>query len=590
MDALIALLLVAVATLLLLTERLRPDLVALVVLAALILVRIVSPEQALSGLSNPATVTVACMFVISAGLQASGVVGYLGDRLLMHGPSGRTALLALTGLVIAPLSAFINNTAVVAIFLPIVVRASQGNRLSPSQLMMPLSFFAMLGGVCTLLGTSTNIVVSSIAAEHGLEPFRMFEFTRLGLLLLVAGAAYMLLVGRHFIPDRVKAEDPAPGFGLNRYLSEVIVLEDSPVIGKTLVEAKLGERYDLEVFGQTRNKVMRGVPDGYETLEEGDVLLVKAPVDALVRLRKTSGLDVKAGRHPDVASLHSDDSVLVEAVITPASNLEGRTLRGVNFRRRYGATTLAIRRGEDVWEKIGRMRLRVGDELLILAPRKNLEQLKKGQESFVVLQELEVPVLNPLRAVTACLIAAGVVTVATTGWYPIALAAVLGAVAMVMTGCLPARRMYRDIDWRVVFLLAGLFPLGLALESSGAAEQTVHWMLKLTGSWGPNVVLGIFFVGAAVLTGFMSNAATAVLLAPLAITIAHGLGVEARPFLVALTFAASAAFWTPIGYQTNLLVYGPGGYRFGDYVRIGGPLTLLYAFLATLLIPVMFPF
>ena len=166
----------------------------------------------------------------------------------------------------------------------------------------------------------------------------------------------------------------------------------------------------------------------------------------------------------------------------------------------------------------------------------------------------------------------------------------LGAVAMVTTGCLPARRMYRDIDWRVVFLLAGLFPLGLALETSGAAEQTVHGMLRLTGSWGPNVVLGIFFVGAAVLTGFMSNAATAVLLAPLAITIAHGLGVDARPFLVALTFAASAAFWTPIGYQTNLLVYGPGGYRFGDYLRVGGPLTLLYAFLATLLIPVMFPF
>jgi di/tricarboxylate transporter len=589
LDALTVTLLVVVATVLLLTERMRADLVALLVLAALILLRLVTPEQALSGLSSPATVTVACMFVISGGLQASGLVGYLGDRLLLHGPSNKTALFALTGAVIAPVSAFINNTAVVAVFLPIVLRACQGNRFSPSQLMMPLSFFAMLGGVCTLVGTSTNLVVSSIAQEQGLEPFGMFEFTRLGLILLVAGTAYMLLIGRHLIPDRVRAEDPAPGFMLNRYLSEVVVLPGSPLIGQSLVEAKLGERYGLEVFAHTRNKRMRSVPGAYEMLEEGDILLVKARVDALMRLGTTAGLDVKAGRHPEVASLHSASSVLVEAVITPASDLEGRTLKGVNFRRRFGATTLAIRRGEDVWEKIGRMRLRVGDELLVVAPRKNLAQLRE-QESFVVLQELDVTVLKPMRALLACLIAAGVVTVATTRWYPIELAAVVGAVLMVATGCLPARRMYRDIDWRVVFLLAGLIPLGLALETSGAASQAVHGILAVAGGWGPRIVLGIFFLITAILTGFMSNAATAVLLAPLALTIAHELGVNPRPFLVGLTFAASAAFWTPIGYQTNLLVYGPGGYRFSDYVRVGGPLTLLYALLATLLIPMLFPF
>jgi di/tricarboxylate transporter len=590
LDELLVLALVVAATVLLVTERMRADLVALVVLGALILLRIVQPAEALSGFSNQATVTVACMFLISAGLQASGVVGYLGDRLLLHGPSSQVALLLLTALVIAPLSAFINNTAVVAIFLPIVLRACQGNHISPSRLMMPLSFMAMLGGTCTLIGTSTNILVSSLAQQHGIRPFKMFEFSILGLILLVAGATYMLLVGRRFIPERIEAEAPAQGFMVNRYLSEVLVLDDSPMIGKSLVEAKLGERYELEVVGHTRDKVLRAVPDGYATLRAGDILLVKAAADTIVRLGPATGLAAKAGRHPDVDSLTSASSVLLEAVVTPNSNLDGRTLKGINFRQRFGATTLAIRRGEDVREKIGRMRLRVGDELLIVAPRRNLPRLRE-ETSFVVLQELDVPVLHPVRATTACLITAGVVTAATVpGGYPIAMAAVIGGILMVLTGCLPVRRMYQDIDWQVVFLLAGLIPLGVALETTGAAERAVNLLLSMTGSWGPTVVLSLFFLLASVLTGFMSNAATAVLLAPLAITSARVMGVDERPFLIALTFAASAAFWTPIGYQTNLLVYGPGGYRFTDFVRIGAPLTLVYWILATLLIPRFFPF
>ncbi len=581
--------LLVVVTVLLLTERIRADIVAMMSLAALILFGILEPGQALSGFSNEATVTVACMFVISAGLKASGVVEYMGDRLLLHGPSTKVALLLLTAAVIAPLSAFINNTAVVAVFLPIILRACQGNRVSSSQLMMPLSFFAMIGGTCTLMGTSTNILVSQYAATHGLREFRMFEFSKLGLIMLVVGTAYLLLIARHQIPERLPAESPTHGFVLNRYLSEVVVLEGSPLIGLSLVEARLGERYELEVFGHSRDKVMRTVPDVYPSLEEGDLLMVKAPADALLRLGNTAGLAVKPGRHPDVADLRAADSVLVEAVITPNSDLDGRTLKGVDFRNRYGATTLAIRRGEDVREKIGRLRLRVGDELLILAPRRNLPRLKE-QTSFVVLQELDVPVLKPVRATLACLITAGIVAAVTIGNFSIAGAAVIGAVAMVLSGCLPARRVYQNIDWQVIFLLAGLIPLGLALETTQAANTAVELLLHATGGWGPTAVLGLFFLVASVLTGFMSNNATAVLLAPLALTCAEAMGVDPRPFLVALSFAASAAFWTPIGYQTNLLVYGPGGYRYSDFMRVGGPLTLIYWLLCTLLIPVLFPF
>ena len=584
------LILLAVATILLATERMRADLVAMMVLAALVLLRILEPGQALEGFSNPATVAVACMFVLSAGLEASGVVRFVGDRLLQHGPSGETSLLILTALIIAPVSAFINNTAAVAVFLPIILRACHGRQVSPSHLMMPLSFFAMLGGTCTLIGTSTNILVSSIAQDHGLPPFGMFEFSGLGLLLLAAGGAYVILFGRHLIPERVRPDSLTEGFHLNRYLSEVVVLEGSPLIGKTLREAELGEKYDLEVLGHVRDKIIRNLPDGYDMLIEGDILLVKAPASSLLQIRDGAGIAVRPGRRPGDADLRSGNSALIEAVVTSNSLLEGRTLKNVDFRNRFGATALAIRRhGEDIREKIGHVPLSVGDELLILTPRANLERLGR-EAAFVILQELEVPVIKPVMAATACAIIAGVVTVATLGLYPIADAAVVGAVLMVLSGCLPIRRVYRYIDWRVVFLLAGLLPLGVALETSGAAAQAADWVLQVAGGWGPTVVLSAFILATALLTGAMSNTATAALLAPLAITIAAELNVDPRPFLIGLTFAASAAFATPIGYQTNLLVYGPGGYRFMDFVRVGTPLTVIYWLIATFVIPILFPF
>lgn len=590
MESLFLLGLLLVATALLVTERLRADLVAMLVLSALVLFRILEPGEALSGFSNPATITVACMFVLSAGLQSSGIVQYLGDLLLRHGPRSGTMMMLLTGLAVAPISAFINNTAAVAVFLPLVLRACQGREISPSRLMMPLSFFAMLGGTCTLIGTSTNLIVSSVAQDHGYAPFGMFEFSQLGLILLLFGGAYLLFSSGQLIPERIQAESLTEGFHLNRYLSEVVVLPGSPLIGKTPAEAALGEKYDLEVLGHVRNKVMRSAIDGHGALAEADILLVKAPAAALVGLRDTAGIAVRPGRHPGDADLRSGDSALVEAVITPNSPLVRRTLKGVDFRNHFGATALAIRRhGEDIREKIGHIRLRLGDELLILAPRRNLEKLGK-ETSFVILQELEVPTLKPVQATTACLIVAGVVAVATLGLYPIATAAVVGAVLMVLTGCLPVRRIYEEIDWTVIVLLGGLIPMGMALESTGAAAQAVDWLLRLSGGWGETVVLSLFFFTASLLTGVMSNAATAALLAPLAITAATALDADPRPFLIALTFAASAAFYTPIGYQTNLLVYGPGGYRFVDFVRAGGPLTLLYWLLSTMLIPVFFPF
>jgi di/tricarboxylate transporter len=585
---LVALLVVAVV--LLATELLRADVVAMIVLTSMVLLRILDPEQALSGFSNPATVTVASMFVLSAGLQASGLIHALGEKLLKHGPSSPTALMFLMAVAIVPFSAFMNNTAAVAIFLPLVLRACHGHSISPSHLMMPLSFFAMLGGTCTLIGTSTNIIVSSAAEKHGHPGFGMFEFSALGLIILLVCGAFLMIVGRRLIPERIKAESLTEGFHLNHYLSEVRVLDDSPLIGLTVVEAEIGMKYGLEVLGHVRDKVMRNVMTGYGALQAGDILLIKAPASALMRLSASAGIEVRPGRHPGDADLRSGDTVLLEAVIATNSELEGRSLKAVDFRNNYGATALAIRRGgDDLLEKLGHIRLRLGDELLIQAPRQNLAKLRR-QRAFLILQELDLPTLNPRQAVLACSIIAAVVTVAALGIFPIVSAAVAGAVAMVVTGCLNVRRVYREIDWVVVVLLGGLIPLGVALETTGMAADAAELVLRFGGSMGPHAALAVFVALTALLTGAMSNNATAALLAPLAISLAESLGVDSRPFLIGLTFAASAAFYTPIGYQTNLLVYGPGGYRFADFFRVGAPLTVLYAGMTAWLVPIFFPF
>ncbi len=590
MSALFVLSLLGVLVVLLAVEKLRADMVAMLGLAALILSGILPAETALSGFSNPATITVACMFILSEGLHSSGLVRVFGDRLLKNGPTTTPMLMLGIGLMVAPVSAFINNTAAVAVFMPIALRVCNGNGISPSRILMPLSFFAMLGGTCTLIGTSTNILVSSAAAAHGIEPFGMFEFTRLGLLLLAAGALYLVLLGGRLLPERIPAENLTEGYHLNRYLSEVVILEGSPIAGLTLPEAKLGERFDLEVLGLYRDKKMWGAPGPDLILKENDVLIVKAPAAALVQLRDATGVVIKHGHHPDDADLRSVDSALVEVVVAPNSALEGRTVKSIDFRHRYGATALAIRRhGEDIREKVGRVRLRFGDELLIMVRRLSLPRLRE-QTDFVVLQELDVAMLRPWKAMVSLGIIVAVVGVAALRIFSIAETAVVGAVVMVLTGCLPIRKVYKAVDWKTIVLLAGLIPMGAALEVSGAADSAVQALLHLTGTLGPNAVLGAFMAFAVILTGFMSNNATAVLLAPLAISVSHKLGVDPRAFLVALTFAASAAFYTPIGYQTNLLVYGPGGYRFIDFVRLGAPLNLIHCVLGAFLIPLFFPF
>lgn len=591
MEALVVLGLMLMVVLLLVTERLRPDVVALLALAILLLTGILEPARALSGFSSPATVTVACMFVLSAGLQATGVVEFLAARVLRYGPSSERGLLAMIAVVVGPISAFINNTAAVAIFMPVALRACQGRRISPSRILMPLAFLAILGGMCTLVGTSTNILVSTLAVEHGQPPFGMFEFSRLGLIMFAAGAVYLTLVTGRVLPQRIPASEASDtGYELGRFLIELVVAPGSKLIGVSLREARLAEQHDLEVLGIVHAGEVNPVHSPDMALGEGDLLLVKMPAERLPRLQAATGLMPRPGRDAKDASLLSPDSVLVAVVVAPNSYLDGRTLKEANFRRRYGATCVAIRRrGEDIVEKVGRIQIGVGDELLVLAHRRDLDLLSH-QQDFIFLQELETPLASPARAALTATTVIGVIALAAANVFPIVAAAVAGSVLLVLTGCLTVQKAYGAIEWRIVAVLGGLIPLGSALEATGAADKVVRGLLWLCGDLGPTAVLGVLFFVTYLLTGFMSNTATAALMVPIAISASVKLGVDARPFLIAIAFAASAAFYTPIGYQTNMLVYGPGGYRFTDYLRLGGPLNVIYWLLGMVFIPRLFPF
>ena len=590
-EILLVLAILAVAVACFVTERLPVDLVALLVLSALLGSGILTPEQAISGFGHTATATVAAMFVLSAGLARTGAVNLLGRRLAAVGRLGlRPTLIALMAL-IGAVSAFTNNTAAVAIFLPIVLGLARDTGISPSKLLIPLSFASMFGGVCTLIGTSTNILVSSIAAQHGQEPFGMFELSPLGLVLFAVGSLYLLTVGVRIIPDRRAGVDLAQSYGMGDYLTEILVLPESPAVGRPLHESPLVRDLDLDVLEIHREGRPPIAPGAATVLAAGDLLRVRCDVQKIHLAQEQEGIVLKSGlkwRHQDA---DPSESALLEAIIAPGSALEGKTLKQAGFRQIYGGTALAIRHRDEIMrERLGTTRLRSGDVLLVEVRRDRVEALKRNPD-FVIVSEVafdEQP--RPGKLALALAIVAGVVASATLGLLPIVGSAVIGSVLLVLTGCLTLDEAYQAVEWRIIFLLGGLLPLGVALETSGAAGLLSSLLVETVGAWGPVAMVSAFYLLTSLLTEAMSNNATAALLAPVAFSAAEALGVDPRPFLVAVTFAASASFMTPVGYQTNTLIYGPGHYRFSDFLRIGTPLNLLFWLLATLLIPRIWSF
>ena len=600
MEVVLILIIVVIAVALFVSERYPSALVAMMILAVLMLVALLQPllpwikpgrwitlEEGVAGFSNPATIVVAAMFVLSAGLQSTGAIAWLGPWL------ARTAryplLLAAAMMVIVCLvSAFINNTAAVAIFMPIVLTACARSGIAPSRLLIPLSYAAQFGGVCTLIGTSSNLLVSSISERSGHGAFQLFEFAPLGLILSGAGLVYLILFSRWLLPDR-PSRNLVQSYQVADYVAELRVTPGSDLIGRTVTESKIGETPEVRLLAALRQG--KPVWPGRERpLQAGDLLLVQAPAADLMALRVARKLESEHEfRFADDAPAEQEMR-LAETVVAPRSWLIGQTLTEVDFNRRFRCMVLGVQSGDSVVnERLDTLRLKFGDALLLLGPREEIARLR-SDPGFLMLDRIDEPVLRRAKIPLAMGIFALVVILAALNIVPILASAIFGCVALVATRCLSIEEACEAIDWRVIFVLAGALPLGLALDKSGAAAVLAQGTVALTGSIGPWAALAVLYLLTAVLTEFMSHSATVVLLAPVALAVASSLGVDPRPMLMAVCFATSTSFCTPVGYQTNAMVQHPGGYRFADYIKIGLPLNILFWLLSVWFIPKFWPF
>ncbi|RYJ15227.1 SLC13 family permease [Halogeometricum borinquense] len=542
------------------------------------------PRQALSGFASTATLTVLAMFILSEGVQRTGVVQLLGAKISSFTGNSESRQLGATIGVVAPISGFINNTAAVAILLPMVSDLAERGGTSPSKLLLPLSYASMFGGTLTLIGTSTNILASDLSGRLINRPFTMFEFTELGLIVSVVGTVYLLTVGRWLTPERIKPRrDLTEEFEMSDYLTEVTVRSDSPLIGQRVQRALVETEFDVDLIQLIRDGQVFLEPLGPKEIQAGDVFALRTDRDTLVELLDVEGLDIVPNVTVDEAELEAGEAGqnLVEIVVAPGSSLIGESLASASFRQRYNATVLALRRGEElIRRRMDNISLRVGDTLLIQGATDSIERLDNNRD-FIVAQEIERHDYREEKIPVALGIVLLVVALAALNIVPIVVSALAGALAMVVTKCLRPPELYDAVQWDVIFLLAGVIPLGIAMENSAAAALLAEFVV-MTGDFLSLVgVLAVFYLVTALLTNVISNNASVVLMIPVAVDTAETLGANTFAFILAVTFAASTAFMTPVGYQTNLFVYGPGGYRFTDYLRVGAPLQLLFAAVTT---------
>ncbi len=763
-----------VAVVFFVTGWLRVDVVALGVLVALAVTDLITPEQAVSGFSNPAVITVWAVFILSGGLGRTGVAGMIGQRVLRLAGDGEVRLIVLIMITAAGLSAFMNNVGVAALLLPVVMDISRRTGHAPSKLLIPLAFSSLLGGLTTLIGTPPNLLVADALTERGRDAFTMFDFTPVGISVVLAGIAFMILIGRHLLPDRdprrqsttvdldeiyalganltfislppgsaldgktlaasrlrsalglevvaifrrgasilapgpattlhsgdrllvqggleqlselqgkdyltladeelpverlvsagiemaeIRCDERSPFVGrtlrdlsfrrtygivvlalrrsdalirtrletiplrlddvllvqgtsenlaalaaetavmlervetadayeLEPRLMAVRVPENSALAGKSLIEARLGEGFELGVMGILRDGDTRLLPDPDERLQEGDTLLVKGRRESLARVEGLLGLQIRRGETLDLNTLESDAVGLAEVVLSPRTTLAGRTLRELHFREKYGLTVMAIsREGRILRDGLGDIELRFGDALLLHGDRRRLQVLGDEPDFLVLTQATQDPV-DTVRAPIAALIMAGVVSAVVTGWLPIQVAAASGALLMVLTGCLTMDDAYRAIEWRAVFLIAGMLPMGIALQETGAALWLTDHIIDLVGEGSPLLVVAGLYVVTALAAQVMPTSAAAILMAPIALNVAVDLGLSPEALLMAVALGASSSFMSPVAHAANILIMGPGGYRFSDYTKVGFPLILVCLAVVLLVLPVFWP-
>jgi di/tricarboxylate transporter len=583
----IVFLIILLALVMFIWERFSVDTVAILVMICFMATGILTPAEGFSGFSNPATLTVGAMFVISAAVFKSGILNNVGNLLFKAGKVNFTLALLLLLVISGLLSAFINDTAVVALFMPVVIKLAKDLDISPSKLLMPLSFGALMGGICTLIGTSTNILVSGIAAENGLPPFSMFEMTKGGVFFLLAGILYIVFIGQHLLPKHPAVQDPTDDFEMGNYLAEIKLLAGAKSIGTTIGESPIMKEVDIEILQIIREEGKVEFPMPGTVLLEGDRLKVRCDVEKLKKLATRQGIKIKGNVMPE----NDKNFSLYEALVTPNSPMVGKSLAELQFMDTYkGASILAIRsRKNIVHEKLGKVPLKSGDVLLLRSTRQLIHYFKKNGY-LLIISEIERRKLDLRRILLTLLIVVSIILSSALGYLPILLSAAIGVILLVLFRLLKPEEAYKAIDWKVIFMLAGILSMGTALQKTGAAELLSNFISQSLGQFGPEVVLGFFFLITFLLTNFMSNNATAALLAPVAISTANMMGVSSRPLLMAVTFAASLSFMTPLGYQTNTMIYAPGNYKFMDYLKVGTPLNFILWLLAIYILPKLYPF
>jgi di/tricarboxylate transporter len=594
---------IVIALGLIITETLRADLVALLVLLALAAGGVVKPEEALSGFSRSAVITILGLFVITAALDRTGVTRAMADHLLRigGGSEARMVFLFMTGAAI--LSLFMNNIAAGAVLLPAAVNVSRRTQIPASKLLMPLSVGSLLGGMATFF-TTANILVSTTLRDQGLKPLGVLDFTPTGGIVAVAGIIYMIVIGRRLLPVRTPVEQfAAPNrpskdletvYALQERLWEAEVLPNSPLAGKTLGESGIGERLGLTVIGIWHNDDANLIPTPDDVIEEGDILLIAGREDRVSQL-VAQGLKIGRGTNgrsgisgfTSIGGVNGRGVALIEAVIAPHSQVEGRTLKDLNFRKKYGLTAIALwREGRSYRTDVGNFPLRFGDALLMVGPPDRAKVLRAEPDFLVLGGDIDIEPPRR-RAVTAIAITIFVLAIAALNLVPVAESMLLGTVLMVLTRCLTMDEAYRSVEWRAIFLIAGMLPISIAMNNTGLATDLGNALVKALGPHGPLAVIGGLYALTVLLTQVMSGQVTALVLAPIAISAALQMGTSPQAAGLAVAIGCSTSFLTPIAHPVNVLVMGPGGYTFGDFFKVGWGLTVV-CFVAVLIVLPLF--
>jgi di/tricarboxylate transporter len=551
----------------------------------LVLFQILPPDEAFAGFSSDIIIVLASIFVISGALQRSGFIDAIGQRLFRFSGQNPNRFLFVMMSVVGGFSAFTNNTTVTALFLSPVLGIAKKLKVSPSKLLIPLAYASILGGSCTLIGTSTNIAVSGYIKNIGLEPIGLFEITGIGLIILGVGIAFMMTIGKRLLPD-YPDESLTKDYNIRAYLSEIIVTEGSGLIGQKVFESDLA-KLEFQIIGMIRGE-KHFVPQRDTVIRAQDILLVEGKIEELMKVKNTAGIEIRPELKLDDPALQTDDIKIAEVLINPRSELIGRSLKEISFRQRFGLTVLALyRHGRPRLEKLGNIRLRLGDLLLVQGATETIDFLRRNP-SFSILEEVKHTPYQKRKGLLVALFFGAAMLIGGLGWLPLSISFLGAAVLTLMFGCIRVEEAYEFIDWRLLILIGGMTAFGVAMERTGTAEFLAKWIVYFLEPLGAKGIMAGFFVLTIALTQPMSNAAAALVVLPVALNSAEALGVNQRTFAIAIMLAASVSFITPLE-PSCILVYGPGKYRFVDFVKTGIWLTLILIVVVFFAIPAFWP-